>query len=225
MAKRLYDYWFVQFDFPDENGRPYKTSGGKMMKNDVLKKEIPEGWEVKTIGEIIDKYPTTKRFASSEYLKEGKYPIIDQDSSTFIAGYTNEENSILKRFPAVLFGDHSTCVKFINFEFGRGADGTQILYTKEKNIFPYYLYQVIKNLAIPNPGYSRHFKYLKELPIIIPTEKEAKAFQEIVYSFYTMVTRVEKESRYLGSLRDCLLPLLMNGQVSIRRLNSDLSAD
>ena len=65
LAKTIYDYWFVQFDFPDENGKPYKTSGGKMVYNDILKREIPEGWEVKSLGEIepniiTGKTPTTK---------------------------------------------------------------------------------------------------------------------------------------------------------------------
>ncbi|HEM4169443.1 TPA: restriction endonuclease subunit S, partial [Streptococcus suis] len=54
MAKTLYDYWFVQFDFPDENGKPYKSSGGKMVYNDQLKREIPEGWGVKQLGEICE---------------------------------------------------------------------------------------------------------------------------------------------------------------------------
>ena len=77
MAKRLYDYWFVQFDFPDENGRPYKSSGGKMVWNDTLKREIPVGWEVKRIDEILDEFPSTKRYNTSEYLTEGQFPIID----------------------------------------------------------------------------------------------------------------------------------------------------
>ena len=62
MAKQLYDYWFVQFDFPDANGKPYKSSGGKMVWNETLKRVIPEGWEVLPIGDILDKYPTTKKY-------------------------------------------------------------------------------------------------------------------------------------------------------------------
>ena len=54
MAKRLYDHWFVQFDFPNENGKPYKSSGGKMVWNETLKREIPEGWEVKRLGDLIE---------------------------------------------------------------------------------------------------------------------------------------------------------------------------
>lgn len=88
MAKTLYDYWFVQFDFPDENGKPYRTSGGEMVWNEQLKREIPKGWEVSTVGKRIDKIPNTARIPSSEYLRDGLIPVIDQ-SSDFIAGYVD----------------------------------------------------------------------------------------------------------------------------------------
>ena len=215
MSKRLYDYWFVQFDFPNEEGKPYKSSGGKMVWNEVLKREIPEGWEAVQIQSILDKHPSTKRYNTSEYLHEGKYPIVDQDSSTFIAGYTNEDDELLRRFPAVLFGDHSMCVKFLNFEFCRGADGTQILYSNDDRIKPYYLYLVVKSLTIPNQGYSRHFKYLKELPVILPSLELAAKFQEIVKPIYEKKTKCDKQIEKLSRLRDRLLPLLMNGQVEV----------
>ena len=163
MAKQLYDYWFVQFDFPDENGKPYKSRGGKMVWNEKLRMEIPEGWCVDAIGNILDKYPTTKRYETKEYLSIGKYPIVDQGDA-YIVGFTNENDNLLSRYPAVLFGDHSTKVKLLDFPFARGADGTQILYSKSPLVSQYYLYLVVASLQIPNPGYSRHFKYLKELP-------------------------------------------------------------
>ena len=200
---------------------PYKSSGGKMVWNDVLKREIPDGWEVKSISDILDKYPMTRKFPTNEYLQTGKYPIIDQDSSSFIAGYTNEDD-VLKRYPAVLFGDHSTCVKFVNFEFGRGADGTQILYSNDERIKPYYLYLFVKKLQIPNPGYSRHFKYLKELSILIPNKKLAEVFEEKICPMYTGKTELDKQITQLSVFRDSLIPLLMNGQVT---LNSCLSHD
>ena len=126
MAKQLYDYWFVQFDFPNEEGKPYKSSGGVMVWNEKLKREIPKGWNTVVIGDILDKYPATKRYETKEYLPQGKYPIIDQGDS-YIVGFTNERENLLVRHPAVLFGDHSTKVKFLDFDFARGADGT--LYT------------------------------------------------------------------------------------------------
>ena len=218
LAKQLYDYWFVQFDFPNEEGKPYKSSGGAMVWNDKLKREIPKGWSVEAIGSILDKYPTTKRYETKEYLSQGKYPIVDQGDA-YIVGFTNENDNLLTRHPAVLFGDHSTKVKLLDFAFARGADGTQILYSNNPNISQYYLYMVVLSLQIPNPGYSRHFKYLKELPIIIPDKRIMDAFTITV----SLMFKQRKENIFsnitLSKQRDELLPLLMNGQVSL--LNCD----
>ena len=145
MAKQLYDYWFVQFDFPNEEGKPYKSSGGAMVWNEKLKREIPKGWNTVVIGDILDKYPATKRYETKEYLPQGKYPIIDQGDS-YIVGFTNERENLLVRHPAVLFGDHSTKVKFLDFDFARGADGTQILYSSIPEVSQYYLYLALKSI-------------------------------------------------------------------------------
>ena len=221
MAKQLYDYWFVQFDFPDENGRPYKSSGGAMVWNEKLKRDIPQMWSALSMSNILDKYPTTKRYETKEYLSSGKYPIIDQGDS-YIVGFTNEEDNLLTRHPAVLFGDHSTKVKFLDFDFARGADGTQILYSCNNAVSQYYLYLVVSTLQIPNPGYSRHFKYLKELPIIIPDVNIANRFTDIVKPLFEMWTKNIFGNIALIKQRDELLPLLMNGQAS---LNYHLSND
>lgn len=219
MAKQLYDYWFVQFDFPNEEGKPYKSSGEVMVYNERLGREIPQGWSTMPISGILDKYPTTKRYETKEYLSCGKYPIIDQGDS-YIAGFTNEIDHLLTRHPAVLFGDHSTKVKFLDFDFARGADGTQILYSSNKAVSQYYLYLAVSALQIPNPGYSRHFKYLKELPIIIPDLKIANKFKNIVKPLFEEWTKNIFCNIELTKQRNELLPLLMNGQVSV---NSDLS--
>jgi type I restriction enzyme S subunit len=219
MAKQLYDYWFVQFDFPNEEGKPYKSSGEVMVYNERLGREIPQGWSTMPISEILDKYPTTKRYETKEYLSCGKYPIIDQ-SDSYIAGFTNEIDHLLTRHPAVLFGDHSTKVKFLDFDFARGADGTQILYSSNKAVSQYYLYLAVSALQIPNPGYSRHFKYLKELPIIIPDLKIANKFKNIVKPLFEEWTKNIFCNIELTKQSNELLPLLMNGQVSV---NSDLA--
>lgn len=217
MAKQLYDYWFVQFDFPDEEGKPYKSSGGAMVWNEKLKREIPQGWSILSISDILDKYSTTKRYETKEYLPQGKYPIIDQGDA-YIIGFTNEDDNLLTRHPAVLFGDHSTKVKFLDFDFARGADGTQILYSSNNAISQYYLYLAVCALQIPNPGYSRHFKYLKELPIVIPNTAIANKFKNIVKPLFDNWTKNIFCNLALTKQRDELLPLLMNGQVTV---NSD----
>ena len=220
MAKQLYDYWFVQFDFPNEDGKPYKSSGGAMVWNEKLKREIPQGWSTLPISAILDKYPTTKRYETKEYLSQGKYPIIDQ-GDTYIVGYTNEDDNLLTRHPAVLFGDHSTKVKFLDFDFARGADGTQILYSSNDAVSQYYLYLAVSTLQIPNPGYSRHFKYLKELPIVIPSLSIAIKFANIVKPLFKKWTNNIFNNTALTKQRNELLPLLMNGQASVNYHLSD----
>ena len=220
MAKQLYDYWFVQFDFPNEEGKPYKSSGGAMVWNEKLKRKIPQDWSTLPISAILDKYPTTKRYETKEYLSQGKYPIIDQ-GDTYIVGYTNEDDNLLTRHPAVLFGDHSTKVKFLDFDFARGADGTQILYSSNDAVSQYYLYLAVSTLQIPNPGYSRHFKYLKELPIVIPSLSIAIKFANIVKPLFKKWTNNIFNNIVLTKQRDELLPLLMNGQVSVNYHLSD----
>lgn len=221
MAKQLYDYWFVQFDFPDENGKPYKSSGGKMVWNEKLKREIPGGWEVTNIGSILDKVFITPRLSTDEYLPSGTYPIIDQATDVYYAGFTEREEAVVNQYPAIVFGDHSCAVKYVNFPFVRGADGTQVILSKDSNIPIEYLYYAMKGVKI-GKGYARHFSFLKEQPVIVPSEKEVKDFEDTAQTFFEQITRNRKEILSLTKQRDELLPLLMNGQVS---LNYDLSHD
>lgn len=214
MAKQLYDYWFVQFDFPNEEGKPYKFSGGKMVYNQKLKREIPEGWEVKTIGSILGKITTTPRLMTNEYKEKGKYPIIDQTMNIYYAGFTDREDAVLNQYPAVVFGDHSCSIKYINFPFVRGADGTQIMISNDKRISVEYLYYATKNIPF-REGYARHYSILKDSLIISPNFKEASKFKTIVELLFKYVTHNRKEIISLTQQRDELLPLLMNGQVSV----------
>jgi len=221
MAKQLYDYWFVQFDFPDENGKPYKSSGGQMVWNEKLKREIPGGWKVTNIGSILDKVFITPRLSTDEYLPSGTYPIIDQATDVYYAGFTEREEAVVNQYPAIVFGDHSCAVKYVNFPFVRGADGTQVILSKDSNIPIEYLYYALKGVKI-GKGYARHFSFLKEQPVIVPSEKEVKDFEDTAQTFFEQITRNRKEILSLTKQRDELLPLLMNGQVS---LNYDLSND
>ena len=214
MAKQLYDYWFVQFDFPDANGKPYKSSGGKMVWNATPKRDIPEGWEVANIRRVLDKVITTPRVSAAEYLQAGSYPVIDQTTDVYCAGFTERQDAVVNQYPAVVFGDHSCVVKYVNFPFARGADGTQVILSKEKNVSIEYLYCFMKDVKIKK-GYARHFGFLKEHPILLPSEKEAKKFQGTVQILFEQITRNRKENLSLTRLRDELLPLLMNGQVSV----------
>lgn len=215
VAKTLYDYWFVQFDFPDENGKPYRTSGGEMVWNEQLKREIPKGWEISTIGKTIDKIPNTARIPSSEYLRDGSIPVIDQ-SSDFIAGYTNNPDSVLKsKSGYIVFGDHTRIVKYIRFPFARGADGTQVLKSNNPCIPEELFYQMIKSIDLSNYGYARHFKFLKDTLIVIPEKNISGNFAEITKPIYEKQAKLVFENIELSKLRDWLLPMLMNGQARV----------
>ena len=214
MAKQLYDYWFVQFEYPNEEGKPYKSSGGKMVWNEKLKREIPEGWEVLLVGDILDKVQNTPRLATNEYMTNGQYPIIDQTANIYYAGFTDREDAVSKQFPAVVFGDHSCAVKYVNFPFVRGADGTQIMLSKDDRISVEYLYFAIKNIPL-REGYARHYSILKEAYIIAPPTSIAKLYQKVAAKQFEMITCNRKDIISLSKQRDELLPLLMNGQGSV----------
>jgi type I restriction enzyme S subunit len=215
IAKTLYDYWFVQFDFPDANGKPYKSSGGEMVFNEELKREIPFGWEVCTIENILDKSVRTKKIPSSEYLEKGITPIIDQ-STKFICGYTNEEEAIIKaKFPRIVFGDHTRIVKLINFDFARGADGTQVLLSKNERMPQHLFYYSILKIDLSNYGYARHFKFLKDTKIIIPHLELANKFEQQIKVCSNKIKHNTFENQKLSELRDWILPMLMNGQITI----------
>lgn len=215
MAKSIYDYWFVQFDFPDENGKPYRTAGGEMVWNEQLKREIPKGWKVSTVGKTIDKIPNTARIPSSEYLRDGLIPVIDQ-SSEFIAGYTNNPDSVLEsKSGYIVFGDHTRIVKYIRFPFARGADGTQMLKSNNPCIPEELFYQMIKAIDLSNYGYARHFKFLKDVLIVIPEKNISGNFAEITKPIYEKHTKLVFENIELSKIRDWVLPMLMNGQARV----------
>ena len=215
MAKTIYDYWFVQFDFPDENGNPYKSSGGKMVWNDTTHPNLPAGWNTMHISELLEKQPSTTKLPTSAYNKFGQIPIVDQ-SANFIAGYTNDKTSILhQKAGYIVFGDHTRIVKYICFPFARGADGTQIISSNNVRMPNELFYQIIKHIDLSNYGYARHFKFLKESVIVLPTEAIANEYVKQVNKLHEYQTAILKENQYLTYLRDWLLPMLMNGQATI----------
>ncbi len=215
LVKTIYDYWFLQFEFPDENGKPYKSSGGEMVWNDELKKEIPEGWEVKKISEILSKIPSTENIKKNEYKSDGAIPIIDQ-STEYICGYTNKKETIVNLKDSIIFGDHTKIIKYINFNFARGADGTQILNSNNSNLSNYLLYQQIKDFNLISQGYSRYFKFLKDKYIIIPEQKTNSDYSKLTVPINETIKNNVIENKQLMNLRDFLLPLLMNGQIGFK---------
>jgi type I restriction enzyme S subunit len=216
MAKTLYDYWFVQFDFPDQNGKPYKSSGGKMVWSEELKREIPEEWEEKRIREILAKSAdTSEKIQSKDILENGDFPVITQEAGSFISGYTNKANPIIN-LPLVVFGDHSCTIRYVDFTFFRGADGTQILNFETNLVFFIYLFLESVITQIPNYAkYERHFKYIKDLKVAIPPDDLLNTFQSLIQPSLEKIKNIRQENQKLAELRDFLLPMLMNGQVRV----------
>lgn len=215
LAKTIYDYWFVQFDFPDAHGRPYKSSGGAMVWNDTLKREIPAGWCVLTIGDVILKQPKALKVPASSVQTNGSTPVIDQ-STDFICGYTDEADARIEiETPHVVFGDHTRIVKLVCFDYARGADGTQVLVPNTELVAPFAFFQSIARVDLSNYGYARHFKFLKSAHIVVPEISLANGYDEVVRPLFTSVEGNRRQNRELTQLRDWLLPLLMNGQVRV----------
>ena len=215
MAKTLYDYWFVQFDFPNQNGKPYKSSGGKMVYHPELKREIPEGWGVESVGNLLDKVTKAEKIENNLIEFVGRIPVIDQ-SQKYIAGFTNNQNSLIQpQNGHVIFGDHTRVVKFINFDYARGADGTQVLISNNENISNILFYHMIKDFDLSNYGYARHFKFLKEKLVIVPDKKISLQFANKADVIYKKTRNNIFENQELTKLRDWLLPMLMNGQVKV----------
>lgn len=207
MARQLFEYWFIQFNFP---------KGDNLMEyNNVLKRNIPLGWSAKTVSELLGKVPNTSRIQSTEYQSTGTLPIVDQ-SSDFIAGYTNNQEAKLDdEHGYIVFGDHTRIVKYILFAFARGADGTQIIRSDFACMPTELFYQIINHIDLSNHGYARHFKFLKESIVIVPDEKIASLYAETVHPWHKQQVKLLSENRQLAHLRNWLLPMLMNGQATI----------
>ena len=117
-----------------------------------------------------DKTKFGTKLKTDEYKPAGRYAIIDQGQNE-IAGYTNLEEGVFTDIPAIIFGDHTRKIKYVNTPFYIGADGVKILKSKDENVNYKYLYYALKNINIPNTGYNRHFKWLKEAKICVPSKE------------------------------------------------------
>ncbi|MGJ1235169.1 MULTISPECIES: restriction endonuclease subunit S [Sphingobacterium] len=124
-------------------------------------------WEkVKFTDVVKDVTGGNKKLNQDKYLDKGKYPIVDQGEK-FIGGYFDDDLTVKVVKPVVVFGDHSKCIKYVNFDFILGADGVKVLEPCQK-LDSKYLFHFLKTLKLPNVGYSRHFKFLKESIIPLP---------------------------------------------------------
>jgi type I restriction enzyme S subunit len=211
MTKTLYDYWFVQFDFPDANEKPYKSSGGKMIWNEELKREIPEGWKVKKMVEVL----VIKNGRDHKHLQLGSIPVY---GSGGIMRYANES---IYDSESILIPRKGTLgnLFYINMPFWCVDT---IFYTIMK--FSHsckYLFYTIRafNISSMNTGTavpSMTTEILNNLALVFPPFETLKTFESIVSPIFQKKEYIVKENQQLSSLRDWLLPMLMNGQVKVK---------
>ncbi|MCQ2117826.1 MAG: restriction endonuclease subunit S [Bacteroidales bacterium] len=202
-AQRLYKEWFIDLRFPGH-------------ENTNIIDGVPEGWEKKKVGDLIAKVPRSKQIPTKDYQKEGAIPIIDQ-SRDYIAGYTDDMDSkVESNEPYIVFGDHTRILKYVPFPFAKGADGTQLIMSNNLDLMPQcLLFASLVNVDLSNYSYARHFKYLKEEEILVPTSSIATIFCKHVVKWYSKIQQNREQLRLLADARDRLLPKLMSGEITI----------
>lgn len=237
MAKTIYDYWFLQFEFPNEEGKPYKSSGGKMVWNEELKREIPEGWTnglISDLGEIISGgTPSTKH--DEYYSKNGIAWVTPYDLSKTTDKYiTHGEKDIsqkgLEKSSAKLMPKGSILLTSRAPIGYIGISSNEVTTNQGfKSIVPYnksnseYIYYLLKSIIpyLKSLGNGSTFaeiskETLSNIPIVIPNKDIIDNFNNKVIHLGKIREIKEQENRELTSLRDFLLPLLMNGQVGFK---------
>lgn len=166
---------------------------------------------MKTFDEIfIDQTKYGVKVQTSEYGKKGKYIIIDQGKSQ-IAGYTDREEGVFKEVPALVFGDHTKAIKYVDKPFFLGADGVKVLRSKDSDANYKYLYYALKNVKIPNTGYNRHFKWLKEIQINYPNKNKQDIIVRILDKVSDIMQKREAELSTLdGSIKSRFIEMFGN---------------
>ena len=156
--------------------------------------------QMKTFDEIfVDETKYGVKVQTSEYGEHGEHIIIDQGQSQ-IAGYTDREEGLFEEVPVVIFGDHTRVIKYVDEPFFLGADGVKVLRSKDESANYKYLYYALKNAKIPNTGYNRHFKWLKEVQINYPDSGKQAEIVEILDKVSDIIKKRENELSDLDDL-------------------------
>ena len=139
------------------------------------------------LGDLLAKVKRPGKVPKSEYLKNGKFPIIDQGQLS-VAGYTNDPDVVLRSpLPITVFGDHTRAVKFAKRPFACGADGTQLLYPNTDTIDPTFFYYAVENIDLSNYFYARHFKFLKDQEIEVPPIRSQRRIASILSAYDDLI--------------------------------------
>ena len=239
MAKTLYDYWFVQFDFPDQNGNPYKSSGGKMVYHPELKREIPEGWGVEkleNLGTIVGGSTPTKSISDNftkggegyswitpndlsnnkgnKFIKNGEIDVTvrglkDAGLKLYPEGTVLMSSRAPVGYLAISTKEITTNQGFKSFIPDKKYGKNYIYYTLQNNL------KVIEQHASGSTFKEISATVLKDITIIQPNLDIVKKFEEKVSSINSYIKVNEEQKQELTQVRDWLLPMLMNGQVKV----------
>ena len=241
MACQIYEYWFLQFDFPDRNGGPYKSSGGKMVYNQELKREIPEGWRVKKLGDIGIKVIRGVSFSKKDIVEKNKNSIgilrgtnisgnqIDVNNLLYVdKRFITEEQKIKAMDLLITMSsgskEHVGKNGFYYFDkkdISFGAFLSKIVIPEKYRFligiyfqtknFKTYLDNQILGTSINNVSNEM----ISSIKICIPSEQILSHFENLVKPIFQKIMRNMQQSQELVELRDYLLPLLMNGQINV----------
>jgi type I restriction enzyme, S subunit len=243
MAKLIYEYWFVQFDFPDENGKPYKSSGGKMVFNEELKREIPEGWEVKPLGELV-KFERGISYKSKEITESG-IPMINLNSFKLNGQYKSKglkcfsgsykESKIVSAGDLVIaitdvtrnadiIGKAFTIPDLFDCNILISCDVAKVVPLNTINaqfLEPLFnsdhYHRYIKHFASGTLVLHLNLDGVKWCKIPLPPIKIIDKYSEFRKNIDKKLALTHRENKKLTELRDWLLPMLMNGQVTVNK--------
>ena len=230
MAKQLYDYWFVQFDFPNQDGKPYKSNGGKMVWNEKLKREIPEGWST---GSLLDIAVYTNGLACQKFrpINDNRLPVIKikemhdgiTSETEYVRGDIPEANKI---YDGDILFSWSASLEIMLWSYGLGGLNQHIFKVTSKNEYPrsFYFYQLtdyidhFKKIAEARKTTMGHITqdHLQQSIIPLPpTNDIANKLEQKLCPIFNAIISNNQEIISLTKQRDELLPLLINGQVMV----------
>ena len=227
MAKTLYDYWFTQFDFPDENGKPYCSSGGEMVWNDQLKRKIPKGWSAGQLSDIAN-ITMGQSPSGDTYNENGSGTIFYQGCTDFGTRfpvprvYTSAPTRFAKAGDILMSVRAPVGTLNIAMEdccIGRGLAALNSKFGSQLHLL--YTLSGFKQLFDVMDGNGTTFgsitkDTLFEKKVVIPRRDQIKSFEEMVQPIEQKIRVAEQENRELTKLRDWLLPVLMNGQATVK---------
>ena len=159
------------------------------------KMSLPDHWKMLPFMDCLKKVKTKKKpsIPKRGYQESGKFPVIDQ-GALFVAGWTDSAESVISdNLPVVIFGDHTRIFKYVDFSFALGADGTQLLYANDEILDPHFFYYALLNLKVPNKGYNRHYRYLREFSVVCPPLPEQHAIAYILQTIQEAKSTRQRE--------------------------------